>query len=119
VNGLSFTDDGLEPFLQSARTNYLVGTGYDGCKRSQEAKRKFQAAASATAADELLWASLASRKLSMIDGQRWRERLESALVQLKHRSESSSYPGWWDYSAGAIALALGHDEEANRLFRKA
>ena len=29
VDGLPFTKDGLEPFLQSARTNHLIGTGYE------------------------------------------------------------------------------------------
>jgi hypothetical protein len=26
--------------------------------------------------------------------------------RVENRSENSSYPGWWDYSAGALAAAL-------------
>jgi tetratricopeptide (TPR) repeat protein len=119
VDGLPFTKDGLEPFLQSARTNYLVGTAYDSCGRSDEAKRKFKNASTATAPDELLWAWLAAKKLSGTDEKQWQERLQSALTQVENRSENSSYPGWWDYSAGALAAALGHEKEANQRFQKA
>jgi tetratricopeptide (TPR) repeat protein len=119
VDGLPFTKDGLEPFLRSARTNHLVGTGYERCKRLEEAKRKFQSAAAASAPDELLWAWLAARKLSGDDEKQWRERLQSALLQVIDRSENSSYPGWWDYSAGALAAALGEEQVANERFQQA
>ena len=119
VEGLPFTRDGLEPFLHSARANYLVATAYSACGQSQEAKRKFQAAFAASAPDELLWAWLAARKLSVTDEQQWRERLQSALLQVTNRSENSSYPGWWDYCAGALAAALGKKMEADLQFQKA
>ena len=119
VDGLPFTRDGLGPFLQSARTNYLVGTAYDSCGRSEEAKQKFKNASTATAPDELLWAWLAAKKLSGTDEKQWRERLHSALAQVENRSENSSYPGWWDYTAGALAAVLGQEKEANQRFQKA
>jgi tetratricopeptide (TPR) repeat protein len=119
VDGLPFSRDGLEPFLQSARTNYLVATACAACGRSEEAKRKFQIASTATAPDELLWAWLAAKKLSAIDEQQWQERLQSALLQVTNRSENSSYPGWWDYSAGALAGALGQKQEADMQYQKA
>jgi hypothetical protein len=78
-----------------------------------------QIASAASAPDELLWAWLAAKKLSAIDERQWRERLQSALLQVINRSENSSYPGWWDYSAGAIATALGQKEEADFQFQKA
>ena len=119
VDGLPFTKDGLDPFLQSARTSYLVGTAYESCGQPQEAQRKLQAASAATAPDELLWAWLAVRKVSATDERQWRDRLQSALLQVINRSENSSYPGWWDYSAGALAAALGQKQEADRQFQKA
>jgi tetratricopeptide (TPR) repeat protein len=119
IDALPFTRDGLEPFLQSARTNYLVATAYAACGRSQEAQRKLQIASAASAPDELLWAWLASKKLATTDEQQWRERLQSALLQVINRSENSSYPGWWDYSAGALAAALGQKQEADLQFQKA
>ena len=39
---LSFTRDGLEPILQSARTNYQLGTVYSSCSKPEEAAKKFQ-----------------------------------------------------------------------------
>jgi len=119
VAGLPFTRDGLEPILQSARTNYLVGTAYASCGRSEEAKRKFQIASAATAPDEMLWAWLAAKKLPGINEKQWRERLQSALLQATNRSENSSYTSWWDYCAGALAAALGQEQEADLRFQKA
>jgi hypothetical protein len=60
-----------------------------------------------------------AKKLSAIDEQQWQERLQSALLQVTKRSENSSYPGWWDYSAGALAAALGRKQEADISFQKA
>jgi hypothetical protein len=40
VPGLTFTRDGLEPILQSARTNYLLGSVYGSCGKSEEAKSR-------------------------------------------------------------------------------
>lgn len=119
IDTLPFTRDGLEPFLQSARTNYLLATAYSACGRSQEAQRQLQIASAASAPDELLWAWRAAKKLSAADEQQWRNRLQSALLQVTNRSENSSYPGWWDYSAGALAAALGQKEEADLQFQKA
>jgi tetratricopeptide (TPR) repeat protein len=96
-----------------------VGTAYASCGRSEDAKRKFQNASTATAPDEILWAWLATQKLSGTDEKQWRERLQSALAQVENRSDNSSYPGWWDYSAGVLAAALGQEKEANQRFQKA
>ena len=119
IDTLPFTRDGLEPFLQSARTNYLLATAYSACGRSQEAQRRLQIASAASAPDELLWAWRAAKKLSATDEQQWRDRLQSALLQVTNRSENSSYPGWWDYSAGALAAALGEKKIADVQFQKA
>jgi tetratricopeptide (TPR) repeat protein len=119
VAGLPFTRDGLDPILQSARTNYLVATVYASCGRSEEAKRKFEVASAASAPDEMLWAWLAAKKLPGMDEKQWRERLQSALLQATNRSETSSFTSWWDYSAGALAAALGREQEADRWFQKA
>jgi tetratricopeptide (TPR) repeat protein len=119
VAGLPFTRDGLDPILQSARTNYLVATVYASCGRSEEAKRKFEVASAASVPDEMLWAWLAAKKLPGMDEKQWRERLQSALLQATNRSETSSFTSWWDYSAGALAAALGREQEADRWFQKA
>jgi hypothetical protein len=56
VPGLTFTRDGLEPILQSARTNYLLGSVYGSCGKSEEGKSSFELAAAVAAADQIRWA---------------------------------------------------------------
>lgn len=119
VPDLPFTHDGLEPFLQSARTNQLLGTAFATCGRPEDAKIKFQAASAQSAPDQVLWAWLGAQKLSGFDEKGWRERLQSALAQALSRSESSSYTSWWDYNAGALQNALGNHQQADLRFRKA
>ena len=119
VPDLSFTQDGLEPILQSARTNYQLGTVYARCAKPEEAAKKFQLASAASAPDQILWAWRAAQKLPGFDEKEWRERLESALAQAKSRSDTSSNSSWWDYTAGALAGALGSRQEADQSFQKA
>ena len=119
VPDLPFTHDGLEPFLQSARTNYLLGTAFATCGQPEDAKIKFQAASAQSAPDQVLWAWLGAQKLPGFDEKGWRERLQSALVQALNRSETSSYTSWWDYNAGALQNALGNQQQADLSFQKA
>jgi tetratricopeptide (TPR) repeat protein len=119
VPDLPFTHDGLEPILQSARTNYQLGTVYASCAKGVEASKKFQLASAASAPDQSLWAWQAARKLPGFDEKQWQERLQTALAQAKSRSDTSSYTSWWDYTAGALASALGSRQEADQRFQKA
>ena len=119
VPELPFTHDGLRPILQSARTLYQLGTAYATCGQSQEATRKFQLASAATAPDEMLWAWRAAQKLPGFDEKRWQERLQTAFAEAKSRRETSSYTSWWDYTAGALAGALGKQQEADQRFQQA
>jgi len=104
VPEISFTHDGLEPILKSARTNDLLGATYASCGKSEEAISKFQLAASASAPDQVRWAWLAAQKLPGFDERQWQEHLRSALLQAESRSETSAYPSWWDYTAGALSV---------------
>jgi len=119
VPEISFTHDGLEPILKSARTSDFLGAVYASCGKSEEAISKFQLAASASAPDQVRWAWLAAQKLPGFDEPQWQERLRSALLQAESRSETSAYPSWWDYTAGALQLALGNRQQAEQSFRKA
>ena len=119
VPEIPFTRDGLEPILKSARTNYLVGTAYAACGKTEEAGWKFQLASSATAADQVYWARRAAQKLPSFDEKQWQGRLEAALIQAESRSETSGYPSWWDYTAGVLQDALGKRQEADQSFEKA
>ena len=97
---------GLEPILQTARTNYQLGAAYASCAKPEEAAKKFRLAAAASAPDQMLWAWRAAKKLPGFDGKQWQGRLQTALAQAKSRSDTSSYTSWWDYTAGALAGAL-------------
>jgi hypothetical protein len=76
-------------------------------------------ASAASAPDQTLWAWRGTQRLPGFDQKQWRERLQSALAQAKSRSDTSSYTSWWDYTAGALAGALGSREEADQRFQKA
>ena len=119
VPGLAFTRDGLEPILQSARTSYLLGSTYANCGRSEEAKAKFKLASAASAPDQIRWAWLAAQQLPGFIPTQWQDRLQASLEEAANRSETSSFTSWWDYSAGALAAALGREQEADRWFQKA
>jgi tetratricopeptide (TPR) repeat protein len=119
IPDLTFTRDGLEPILQSARTNYLLGSAYAACGKSEEGKAKFEIAAIATAPDQIRWAWLAAQKLPGFNFSRWQDHLQSALDQAESRSETSGFPSWWTYTAGLLGSDLGRQQEANLRFRKA
>jgi len=119
VPDLSFTQDGLEPILQSARTNYQLGTVYASCAKPDEATKKFQLASAASPPDQVFWAWRAAQKLPGFDGKQWQERLQTAFAQAKARTDTSSYTSWWDYTAGALAGALGDQRGADQSFQKA
>ena len=119
VPGLIFTRDGLEPILQSARTNYLLGTVYERCGQADEAKAKFEMASVASAPDQIKWASLAAKKLPSFNQTQWADRLHAALEQAESRANNSGYPGWWEYTAATLAKALGENEEAETRARNA
>ena len=119
VPGLSFTRDGLDPILQSARTNYLLGTIFSSCGKQEESKQRFEAASKASAPDQILWAWQAAKKLPGFQQSQWEERLRSSLEQAENRSETSAYPSWWNYTSGSVAKELGKSEEATTRFRKA
>lgn len=119
VTDLTFTQDGLEPFLGSARTNFLLAQAYSSCGQSDLAQQKLKAAIVATAPDQIGWAWMASQKLPDFDRNQWQARLQTAFDQAASRSETSQYPSWWMYNAGLLARELGNDEEANLWFHRA
>jgi tetratricopeptide (TPR) repeat protein len=116
---LAFTRDGMEPIVNAARTQYLLGTVYAHCGKQEDAQVRFQAASKASGPDQVLWAWQASRKQPGFSETQWHERLKSALQQAVSRSETSSFAGWWYYNAGTLETALGNREQAEKDFRLA
>src|SRR5438270_1391876 len=119
VSGLDFTRDGLDPILQSARINYLLGTVYAGCGQADDAKVKFQRASMALAPDQIEWAWLAAQKLPNFNQAQWQDHLRASLMQAEERTKSSGYPSWWEFTSASLAKELGLQEEANMRFQNA
>jgi tetratricopeptide (TPR) repeat protein len=117
--GLLFTQDGLKPIIDSARTNYLLGMAESKCGKSEESKSRFRSSESATGADQIVWSWSAARQLPGFDQSQWQPRLEAALTEAETLSETSSFASKWVYTAGTLDAALGHPLEAQAKFQKA
>src|SRR5581483_10044137 len=119
VPDLAFTHDGLEPLLQAARTNYLLGILHKTCKQPERAAASFRRAAQRSDLEDAVWASRASRELPDYDQSSAKEKLESILQRTRSTSETSSHTGWWSYNAGMLDRELGETERAEKEFRNA
>ena len=118
VPGLAFTRDGLEPFLNSARTQYLIGIVKSTCGHTQEAAANFQRAVQQKNGAQLVWAYAAAKKLGEADASHWQSELTSALDRMERNSDPGSQTGSWLYTAGTLESALGHKAEADAMFRQ-
>jgi len=119
VTGLSFTNDGLQRFVEAARTQYLIGKMYLKCGKTELARKQFESAAAKSAVGEIVWAWLAGKELPNFDRGEWTRRLQSALGPSQAMSETSSFGGWWMYNAGMLERALGREDNAQKEFRSA
>ena len=110
VSGLAFTRDGMEPFVNAPRTQYLLAQVDAGCGRAAQAEERWRIVAAATSAAQLVWARAAARKLAGYDEAKWRSRLEAALAHEEARSP---------YLAGMLEAALGRQSAAHTHFEDA
>jgi hypothetical protein len=118
VVGLSFTQNGLEPILNSARTNYLLGELSSACGQREEADRRYRVSAQASGASDAVWAWASAKKLSGYDQALWQERLSLALSHAESNARTSIDQSWWVYSAGALQMALGRDVQGKASLRE-
>jgi tetratricopeptide (TPR) repeat protein len=118
VAGLSFTQSGLEPFLDSARANYLLGEALSVCGQKEEADQRYRLSAKATNASDTVWAWGSAKRLSGYDQGLWRGRLSSALSQAESNARTSGNQGWWVYTVGVLQMALGRDSEGKNSLRE-
>ena len=119
VNGLVFTQDGLAPFLDSARSNFFLGEVSVACGQKKDADESYRRAAQANGASDLVWAWASARKLDSYDAAKWHERLNSALSQAESNVRTNASPGWWFYTAGVLQIALGETQKGNASLREA
>jgi tetratricopeptide (TPR) repeat protein len=118
VPGLSFTEDGLQPLLNSARTNYLLGELSSACGQKEEAERRYRLSAQATDASDAVWAWASAKKLSSYDPAQWQERLSSALSRAETNARTGDHQSWWVYSVGVLQMALGRDVQGQASLRE-
>jgi tetratricopeptide (TPR) repeat protein len=119
VPGLDFTTDGLEPFVQSARTQYVLGTADLQCHRAEQGQARFRAAAASTDPAQIVWARRAAQELPGYDGASWRSKLEQALAYSGDHTETGAHTGLWMYNAGLVQRALGVADSAKTWFKQA
>lgn len=119
VEGLTFTQDGLQPFVESARTNYLLGEAYAVCGARDKATARLEQASRAAGASDLLWAWAASRSHGNSRPEDWHDRLLAAAKQAEKRAESGGHGGWWAYVAGVLRIAVGQSEQGKQQLQRA
>ena len=119
VNGLVFTQDGLAPFLDSARSEFLAGEVSLGCGQKKDADESYGRAAQATGPSDAVWAWASARKLEGYDPARWRDRLNAALSQAESGAQISGSAGWSLYTAGVLQIALGDTQKGSASLREA
>jgi tetratricopeptide (TPR) repeat protein len=119
VSDLVFTQDGLLPFLDSARSHFLLGEGLRACGEETEARESYRRAAQASGASDIVWAWASARKLEGYDAAQWRARLTAALSQAESNVETGNSQGWWLYTAGVLQIALGNAEKGRASLRDA
>ena len=118
VPGLPFTQDGLQPMLNSARTNYLLGELSSACGQKEEADRRYRLSSQAIDASDAVWAWASAKKLSSHDPAQWQKRLSLALSQAESNARTSAHQGWWNYSLGVLQMALGREVQGKASLRE-
>ncbi|HKU28720.1 MAG TPA: DUF5107 domain-containing protein, partial [Candidatus Sulfotelmatobacter sp.] len=114
VPDLPFTKDGLEPFLRTARSQYLRAEVYKACKLPDKAREHFEHAAAQTAVPDSVWAWKASSQLVGSKQNSRSATLQSSLDHLRNSTDARSPGGWWYYNSGLLDQALGNDANAQR-----
>jgi tetratricopeptide (TPR) repeat protein len=107
VPGLPFTKDGLEPFVNAPRTEYLRGQVEARCGHAPQAAGRWRRVAAATGIADLVWAWGAAKKLDGYDNAAWTKRLEAALAQALVQAVSGP-----PYTAGVLEAVLGKQSAA-------
>jgi tetratricopeptide (TPR) repeat protein len=118
VPDLAFTHDGLEPFLRSTRTNYLLGHVYRTCKLPEKANARFKQAAQQTGVEDGIWSWKASQTLFGSQPEEGKQKLEDLINRARRASEDNPRPGWWLYNLAMLDREAGHSEQAQAEFRQ-
>lgn len=110
---LSFTLDGLAPFIEAPPNQLLFGAVEVHCGRSEAAAKRLTTLASRSDAATLVFARKLARLLPATSATDWNQRLESAA------SRQSTSSSWMAAVSGLVQLELGHRDKASELFEAA
>jgi tetratricopeptide (TPR) repeat protein len=116
--GLAFTEDGLRPFLDSARTQFLLGKLFTACNEKNAAEQSYRLAAKASRSSDTVWAWASARELSGQDDAAFQKRLAATLVQAQSSTETNPRSSWAFYSLGLVQSALHQEQEAAASLRE-
>jgi tetratricopeptide (TPR) repeat protein len=123
VPGLAFTKDGMAPFVEAARAQYLIGELFERCGDPAEARRRFERAAAATDSyphPQIAYALKAAEKLGDGRADAVRPRVETALASWTNRlAVGTNFPGPNAAGQGLMLQALGRPREAEVKLREA
>jgi tetratricopeptide (TPR) repeat protein len=122
VPGLDFTKDGLEVFVNAARTQYLLGEAKDVLGDAAGARAHRQKALAATDAYPSpgpAFALRAAERLGRGPSADLRQRIEAALQDWENRLVTgTNYPGPNAVGRGLFLRALGREDEAQARLRE-
>ncbi|HVQ30510.1 MAG TPA: tetratricopeptide repeat protein, partial [Vicinamibacteria bacterium] len=121
VSGLGFTQAGLEPFAEGARTHYLIGDVLAACGDAAGARVRWEKAAAASDAypqANLAFAHRAAARLDRPDTVR--PRVEAALEAWANRLVvGTNFPGANAAGQGLFLRELGREADAQAKLREA
>lgn len=125
VPNLPFTRDGMEPFLNQPRTQYLLGVVESLCGNAVEAQAHWQRALPSSGyyrlrGAGLAYAALAASKLHVSEEPELKRRVAQTLAEIDEREPSDEgVSGMQAYSRGMLLLAVGKTAEARENFQRA
>jgi tetratricopeptide (TPR) repeat protein len=117
VPGLDFTQDGMQPFLESSRTEYLLGEIEAGCGHLDAANKHYERAAGFKGQGQVVWAAKAAKKLGNYDDAKWHAMLLRAATPRGNGGNEGSSMNF--YYSGMAQLELGNKAAADADFHKA
>jgi tetratricopeptide (TPR) repeat protein len=112
AEGLTFTQDGLDPFIDAPANQLLFGSVEARCGRSDAAGKRLAAMAGRNEPAAVVFARRLARIVPDSRDAEWRQRLESAARQ-------NATSSWIATVSGLAQLELGNREKAAELFEAA